>query len=94
MTLTPIERKIVNYFLKKKLYKHEYLKFGFWIRKINYVVDNKFSYYETRKIFSSLVEKEYFYKKQNIKKSYLYQFRNKKYLKDNEIKLPITIMFD
>ena len=94
MTLTPIEKKIINYFNKKKLYRHEYLKFGFWVRKINYIVDNKFSYYETRKIFSSLVEKDYFYKKKNLKKSYLYQFKQspKNYIIKNT--LPITITFE
>jgi len=88
------EKKIINYFHKKKIFNLGFLKFGFFQRKIKYIYKYELSDYEVRKIFNYLVDEDHFNKIKNKKRSYLYEFKNKKtaqnyYRKD----APIVLTF-
>jgi len=88
------EKKILNYFFKKKMFNLGFLKFGFFQRKIKYIYKYELSDYEVRKIFNYLVEKDYFNKIKNKKRSYLYEFKNKNNTKDFYRKdAPIVLTF-
>jgi hypothetical protein len=88
------ERKVVDYFNKTKVYNQSWLKYGVLAKKIKLAIDDN-SDYKVRKIFNSLLDKKYFNQKKNVKRSYLYQFVNKK-LKtiEPEIFRGVTITFD
>lgn len=72
------ERKLVEYFNKKKYYDGGFLRYSFWYNRIKYFLGNSYTKYEVRKLFIDLLEKEYFISKKNKIRSYTYQFRNKK----------------
>ena len=88
------QKKVINYFNKKKVYKLGFLKYSFFSRKINYIFKNELSNYEIRKIFNYLIENDYFHKIKNRKRSYLYEYKDKNtksYYRKND---SITIIFD
>jgi len=87
-------RKVVTYFNKTKVYNHGYLKFNIINKKIKYCLGEDISTYKSRKIFTELMELGYFNKKKNEKRSYLYQFKNKRLKKINEPFRGITLTFD
>jgi len=89
------QRKVVDYFNKTKVYNQGFLKYGVISKKIKYVLnDNLISDYRIRKIFAELLERSYFNKKKNEKRSYLYQFKNKKNKVVVEEFKSITITFN
>ena len=67
------EQSVIEYFKYKNAQNLNFLKFGYFKRIIAYVLNCKSEYY-IRKLFLTLVEKNYFIKKKNLKQSYLYQF--------------------
>ena len=67
------EQSVVEYFKFKEVENLNFLKFGYFKRIISYVLNCHSDYY-IRKLFLSLVEKNYFEKKKNLKQSYLYKF--------------------
>ena len=87
------ERKIINFFNKKKVFNLGFLKFGFFARKINYLFKYSLSNYELRKLFNNLVSKGYFNKQQNIKKSYIFQYRDLKTKNYYGLNKPLTLTF-
>jgi uncharacterized protein YfkK (UPF0435 family) len=87
-------RKVVTYFNKTKVFNQGFLKYGMFSKKIKYALDDLTSDYQTRKIFSELLERGYFNKKKNEKRSYLYQFKNKKNKVIVEEFKSITITFN
>ena len=87
-------RKVVDYFNKKNVSKQGFLKYGMFSKKIKYALNDLISDYQARKIFSELLERGYFNKKKNEKRSYLYQFKNKKNKEVIEPFRGITITFN
>lgn len=86
------QRKVVTYLNKKKCYNLGYLKINIFIKKIKFVLD--VSTYRAKKIFTELLENNYFNQKKNEKRSYLYEFRNKRLTKNTEPFRGITLTFD
>jgi len=72
------EKMIVDYFILKRFYNNEFLRYGFWARRIKSILGHDLTTYEIRRIFGSLLQKNYFIKKELNKKSYAYQFTTKK----------------
>tara|TARA_R110000822_G_scaffold39409_5_gene108323 strand:- start:7769 stop:8053 length:285 start_codon:yes stop_codon:yes gene_type:complete len=64
---------VLKYFIFKNIQDLGYLKYGYFKKIIGYVLDN-YNEYFIRKLFLKLVTENNFYRKQNIKKSYLYKF--------------------
>ena len=64
---------VISYCKFKNIQNRGYLKYGYYKRIIGYILDYYNDYF-IRKTFLSLVEKGYFIKKKNHKKSYMYQF--------------------
>ena len=94
MRISGEQRKIVTYFNKTKVFNQGYLKFGMIAKKIKYCLGETTTTYKARKLFTQLLEVKYFNQKKNEKRSYLYQFVNKKLKKtDNEFR-GVTITFD
>ena len=67
------ENAVIGYFHHKHVENLGYLKYGYFRRIIGYVLDYYHEYF-IRKIFLSLVEKGFFIKVKNKKKSYKYKF--------------------
>lgn len=67
------EQSVLAYFNYKHIENLNFLKYGFFKRLISYILDIHNTYF-IRKIFLSLVQQNYFIKKKNIKKSYMYLF--------------------
>ena len=67
------EKSVIGYFHYKHVENLGYLKYGYFKRIIGYVLDYHHDYF-IRKIFLSLVDKGFFIKLKNIKKSYKYKF--------------------
>tara|TARA_R100001369_G_scaffold92377_1_gene137105 strand:- start:1644 stop:1928 length:285 start_codon:yes stop_codon:yes gene_type:complete len=67
------EDAVIKYFQYKQIETLDYLKYGYFKRIMSYVLDNYNDYF-IRKLFLKLVDKGWFYRKQNEKKSYLYKF--------------------
>tara|TARA_R110000772_G_scaffold188594_1_gene299647 strand:+ start:410 stop:688 length:279 start_codon:yes stop_codon:yes gene_type:complete len=67
------ENSVLEYFKYKNIQTLDYLKFGYFKRIIGYILNCESEYY-IRKLFLTLVEKNYFLKKKNLKQSYLYKF--------------------
>ena len=67
------EQSVLAYFNHKHIDNLNFLKYGYFKRLISYILGIHNTYY-IRKIFLSLVEQNYFIKKKNIKKSYIYKF--------------------
>ncbi len=93
------KQAVIGYFKFKSIENMGYLKYGYFKRIIQYVVDCYNEYY-VRKIFLQLVEENYFIKIKNHKHSYKYKFNPKKKHKlddeeeDMNPKLPIIISWD
>ena len=89
------EKKIVNYFILKRFYNNEFLRYGFWARRIKSILGHDLTTYEIRRIFGSLLDRNYFIKKELNKKSYVYQFTTKKNI-DNpyDSDTPFVLHFD
>tara|TARA_R100001086_G_C11764863_1_gene239173 strand:- start:323 stop:613 length:291 start_codon:yes stop_codon:yes gene_type:complete len=89
------ERKIVEYFNKKKYYNNSFLKYSIWHNRIKYLLGDELPKYDIRKLFVSLIEQNYFITKKIKKRSYLYQFVNKKKQnKNDELFEGVIIVFD
>jgi len=67
------KNSVINYCKFRNIQTRGFLKYGYFKRIIGYILDYYNDYF-IRKIFLQLVEEDYFIKKKNIKKSYLYQF--------------------
>jgi hypothetical protein len=67
------EEAVLSYFRYRKIENIGYLKYGNYKKIISFVLDCHNDYY-IRKLFLSLVDKNYLIKKKNIKKSYAYIF--------------------
>tara|TARA_R110002074_G_scaffold100238_5_gene216529 strand:- start:2219 stop:2497 length:279 start_codon:yes stop_codon:yes gene_type:complete len=67
------EQSVIEYFKYKNAQNLNFLKFGYFKRIISYVLNCNSDYY-IRKLFLTLVEKNYFIKHKNKKQSYLYKF--------------------
>ena len=66
---------VIGYCQFKNIQNRGYLKYGYYKRIIGYILDYYNDYF-IRKTFLSLVEKGYFIKKKNHKKSYMYLFNS------------------
>ncbi len=64
---------VIGYFKFKNIENMGYLKYGYYKRIIQYVIDFYNEYY-VRKIFLSLLDKGYFIKVKNHTNSYKYKF--------------------
>jgi len=69
------KNSVINYCKFRNIHTRGFLKYGYFKRIIGYILDYYNDYF-IRKIFLQLVEEEYFIKKKNAKKSYLYQFNS------------------
>jgi len=92
------KQAVIGYFKFKKIENMGYLKYGYFKRIIQYVIDYYHDYY-VRKIFLQLVDENYFVKKKSEKNSYKYQFNpnpSAALVAEEEIidKSPITIYWD
>lgn len=92
------KQAVIGYFKFKKIENMGYLKYGYFKRIIQYVIDYYHDYY-VRKIFLQLVDENYFVKKKSEKNSYKYQFNpnpSEALVAEEEIidKSPITIYWD
>jgi len=90
------KQAVIGYFKFKKIENMGYLKYGYFKRIIQYVIDYYHDYY-VRKIFLQLVDENYFIKKKSEKNSYKYQFNpNPEKVAEEEIidDSPITIYWD
>lgn len=91
------KQAVIGYFKFKKIENMGYLKYGYFKRIIQYVIDYYNDYY-VRKIFLQLVQENYFIRVKNHKASYKYKFnpKAKKKIKAEEDKpnLPIVINWD
>ena len=86
------EKKVLDYFYLKCLYKNGFLKYSFYSKKIKYLIGDLLSVYERRKIFNNLVKLDYFIVQTHPSKNkYLYQLRSTIYRTKEE---PVTIVFD
>ncbi len=95
MRLLKNERKVVEYFNKKKYYETGFLKYNFWYNRIKFLLGSTITKYEIRKIFSSLLKKKYFNFKKLKTRSYQYEFINKRKQKNtDEVFEGITIYFE
>jgi hypothetical protein len=92
--LSTNEKKVIDYFKSKKYFKEGFLKFGYWNRRIKFILDNQITKYELKKLFYGLVSKKYFNSKKIANKVYLYQFTDKKYKYNIDSSKPIIITFD
>jgi hypothetical protein len=85
---------VIGYFKFKKIENMGFLKYGYYKRIIQYVIDYYNEYY-VRKIFLQLLDKGYFIRIKNHKNSYKYQFNPtpKKKITEDDLKpqLPITL---
>ncbi len=77
------EKSVIGYFKFKNIQNRGYLKYGFFKRIIAYILDCYHEYF-IRKIFLSLVNKGYFIKVKNYKKSYKYKFNPNPKVKKKE----------
>ncbi len=77
------EKAVIGYFQYKNIQNRGYLKYGFFKRIIGYVLDYYHDYF-IRKTFLSLVQKGYFIKVKNYRKSYKYKFNPKPEVKKKE----------
>jgi len=93
------KQAVIGYFKFKNIENMGYLKYGYFKRIIQYVIDYYNEYY-VRKIFLQLVEENYFIKIKNYKNSYKYKFNPKPQKKQQQeeedpmLRLPITIHWD
>lgn len=86
---------VIGYFKFKKIENMGYLKYGYYKRIIQYVIDFYNEYY-VRKIFLQLLDEGYFIRIKNHKNSYKYKFNPnpKKKIVDQKLKFPIVINWD
>lgn len=95
MRLNKNERKVLEYFNKKKYYGSGFLKYNFWYNRIKFLLGDVITKYEIRKIFTSLLSKKYFISKKIRTRSYIYEFVNKKRQKRKDEPFEgITIVFE
>lgn len=91
------KQAVIGYFKFKKIENMGYLKYGYFKRIIQYVIDYYNDYY-VRKIFLELLEENYFIRVKNFKTSYKYKFNPKpkkiKRIDDDKPNLPIIIRWD
>tara|TARA_R110002012_G_scaffold41999_4_gene114588 strand:- start:173 stop:448 length:276 start_codon:yes stop_codon:yes gene_type:complete len=86
------EKKVLDYFHSKRLYKNGFLKYSFFSKKIKYLIGDELSVYERRKIFNNLVKLDYFITQTHPSKNkYLYQLRTTIYRGKEET---ITLIFE
>tara|TARA_R110000803_G_scaffold32572_1_gene71663 strand:+ start:76 stop:363 length:288 start_codon:yes stop_codon:yes gene_type:complete len=83
------ENSVVGYLKFKKIQDLGFLKYGHYKRIISYVLDC-FNDYYIRKLFLSLIDKGYFIKRKNLKKSYNYEFNPN----GSDVSTPIKIIHD
>jgi hypothetical protein len=89
------ERKIVEYFNKRGFSKGGFLKYNYWFKRMDFLIGDENTRYEIRKIFMSLEKKGYFNSKKLRRRSYLYEFINKKEKKEEYEKFDgVLIVFD
>jgi|TARA_R110002167_G_scaffold242798_1_gene448377 hypothetical protein len=71
------EDSVISYFKFKKIKNLGFLKYGNFRKIITYILDIHDNNYIIRKTFLNLVERGYFYRKQDSqKKSYKYKFND------------------
>ena len=78
------EKAVIGYFHHKHIENLGYLKYGYFRRIIGYIIDQYHEYF-IRKIFLSLVNKGFFIKVKNKKKSYKYKFNPNAEIKDETL---------
>ena len=86
------ENSVLEYFKYKNIQTLDYLKFGYFKRIIGYILNCESEYY-IRKLFLTLVEKNYFLKKKNLKQSYLYKFNPDRTLTAPHVLQPKNTVF-
>tara|TARA_R100000935_G_C2751902_1_gene130055 strand:+ start:57 stop:350 length:294 start_codon:yes stop_codon:yes gene_type:complete len=79
-----------EYLNNREYWRHDYVKYNNFKKTIGVILKTN-SEYTLRKVFVDLCERNIIVKKRNIKKSYLYHFKNKNECKKEYTKT--TIIF-